>query len=364
MKTPNAIVVLAGGIKQDTSGRWESTDLTAKDSTQGAPGGKLRVFAGAELAGQYPEAIVIASGGKGYDVLKDAPKDRPFLAEILRDELVGSGVPESRIVLETNSHTTYQQLQQLELLVQQQALHNVVVVSNRWHLPRIETLLAMKFPALRARIELASAEEILLEADPMRWGAAIARAYSSAFMAERIAREERGIAQIKNGTYDFTPKNDNNTGIVLRPVTMDDAKNLFDWRNDIETRTFSANHNVITWDEHISWLSRSLGNHDCIMRIAEASGNPVGTVRADKKQDGSFEISYTISPPFRGKGIGKKMVLQFVSGTLAGHRIMAKIKKGHAPSENIARALGLNPTNHEKHTSKNRSKYSPIVEWR
>lgn len=364
MKTSNAIVVLAGGIKQDTSGHWESTSLTAGDSAQSAPGGKLRVLAGAVLAGQYPEAIVIASGGKGYDVPNDAPKDRPFLAEILRDELVESGVPKSRIVLETNSHTTYQQLQQLELLVQQQALHKVVIVSSRWHLPRIETMLAMKFSELRTSVELVSAEEILLEADPMRWGAVIAGAYSSAFMTERIVKEDRGIAQIKNGTYDFAAKNDNNIGIVLRPVTMDDAKNLFDWRNDIETRAFSANHNVITWNEHIAWLSRSLGNHNRIMRIAEASGNPVGTVRADKKQDGSFEISYTIFPPFRGKGIGKKMVLQFVSRTLAGHRITAKIKKGHAPSENIARALGLNPTNHGKHTSKNRSKHSPIVEWR
>lgn len=203
MKTPNTIVVLAGGIKQDASGRWESTDLTAKDSAEGAPGGKLRVFAGAVLAGEYPEAIVIASGGKGYDVPKDAPKDRPFLAEILCDELVGSGVPESRIVLETNSHTTYQQLQQLELLVQEKALHKVVVVSSRWHLPRIETMLAMKFPALRTGVLLVSAEEVLLETDPARWGSAIEKAYASAFMRERIAKEKRGIAQIKNGTYQF-----------------------------------------------------------------------------------------------------------------------------------------------------------------
>ena len=202
MKAPDAIVVLSGGIKQ-IAGRWVSTDLTDNDDTQGAPGASLRVAAATILSKRYPSARIIASGGAGYDVPEDAPKNRPFLCEILKAELIAADVPDERIEIESASNTTYQQLQQLEILIRHRSFRSVVIVSSRWHLPRIETMLTIKFPALRASVRLVSAEEVLIEADQARWGPAIAKAYASAFMAERMANENRGISQIKNGTYQF-----------------------------------------------------------------------------------------------------------------------------------------------------------------
>lgn len=200
---PDAIVVLAGGIKRDVSGRWVSTELTAADNELCAPGGKLRVLAAAALATTYPNAAVVASGGKGYDVPKDAPEDRPMLAEIVRDELLECGVPGNRIMLEQNSNTTYQQLQELETVVAQRNWRSVIVVTNRYNLARLRAMLEAKFPKLIKPVKPVSAEEILLENEPVRWGAAFGEAYGSGFMAERIAKEEQGVSQIKDGTYQF-----------------------------------------------------------------------------------------------------------------------------------------------------------------
>lgn len=199
----DAIIMITGGIRQDASLRWVSTDLTADDNELGAPGGKLRVFATAVLGNQYPTAAVVTSGGKGFDVPEGTPEDRPLLAEILRDELIECGVPESRIVLEKNSNTTYQQLQELEKMIAERGWHNVMIITNRYHLPRLHAMIETKFPELANVTKLASAEEVLRETDPARWETAIAEAYASPFMADRMAKEEHGVLQIKNGTYQF-----------------------------------------------------------------------------------------------------------------------------------------------------------------
>lgn len=153
------------------------------------------------------------------------------------------------------------------------------------------------------------------------------------------------------------------TELILRHASMDDAQILLDWRNDPETRASSLNHDEVGWDGHLEWLSRSLENPDRILCIALVSGNPVGTVRADKNSDDSYEISYTIAPSSRGKGIGKRMVLQFAEEMLAGHRITANIRRGHRASESIARALGLNSTEIEKRPQEDEPNDQPIVEW-
>ena len=203
MELPDAIIVLAAGIKRDASGRWTSTDLSAEDDKLGAPGGKLRVRAAAILATKYPTALVIPSGGKGYDVPAEYPEDRPLLGEILRDELVENGVPRSRIVLEGKSNTTYQQLQELETLIARRKWQSVVIVTSRYHLPRLHAMSEERFPLLVASALPVSAEDVLLEADPVSYGPILTEAYASVFMRERIAKETQGVLHIRDGTYQF-----------------------------------------------------------------------------------------------------------------------------------------------------------------
>ena len=203
MEDPDAIVVLAGGIKQDPSGRWVSLDLSEGDNALGAPGGKLRIHAAAVLSNRWPQVSVVTSGGKGSDVPEGTPEDRPPLAEILRDELVQSGVSVDRIILEQRSNSTYQQLQELETLIAEKKWKQVQLITNRYHLARLTAMIEAKFPVLAGVAQPLSAEEVLIGADPERWEILIIEAYESAWMKEREMKEAQGVEQIKNGTYQF-----------------------------------------------------------------------------------------------------------------------------------------------------------------
>ena len=129
----------------------------------------------------------------------------------------------------------------------------------------------------------------------------------------------------------------------LRPASIDDAKTLFDWKNDPVTRSNSRNTGMTEWDGHVKWLQRTVNGEVPTRRlyVAELDGVPVGTVRADQHEDGAWELSYTVAPDYRGRGIGKAMVVQFAREVLPGVKMICEIYKGNISSERIAAALGL-----------------------
>ena len=153
-----------------------------------------------------------------------------------------------------------------------------------------------------------------------------------------------------------------NLQLSLRNVSLKDAEILFAWRNDVKTRMASRTGAELKWEDHLAWLESSLKNPKRVLVIAERKNIPVGTARADKRADGFTEISYTIAPEARGQGLSKPMVLQFVREFLKGRRITATIKKGHVPSESVARTLGLAP--YSEKPSDNPADSQPMVEWR
>ncbi len=144
---------------------------------------------------------------------------------------------------------------------------------------------------------------------------------------------------------------DNKIKLHLRPATLDDAKILFDWRNDSETRKHSGNQKEISWNEHLSWFNSKPDSR--LIYIAEVNGIPVGTIRANEN-----ELSWTVAPEARGQNLGKAIVLQFVQEIFKEKNPFAVIEEGHIPSENIAKALGLKPA--EKATENSRT----FVTWR
>jgi UDP-2,4-diacetamido-2,4,6-trideoxy-beta-L-altropyranose hydrolase len=129
--------------------------------------------------------------------------------------------------------------------------------------------------------------------------------------------------------------------IAFRPVTMQDAEILLEWRNDPDTRANSHNSDEVLPSDHKRWLAASLENPNRMLRIAEIDGQPVGTVRADRGEEG-FELSWTVAPNARGRGIGKEMVRQFAS-TLDGP-LRAEVMSWNSSSIKIALAAGMEPS--------------------
>ncbi|MEM7358938.1 MAG: GNAT family N-acetyltransferase [Pseudomonadota bacterium] len=126
--------------------------------------------------------------------------------------------------------------------------------------------------------------------------------------------------------------------INLRPAAIRDADMLFEWRNDPETRAASHNTAEVQKNDHISWLTRTLSNPDRELYVADENGDPVGTVRADYS-DGAWELSWSVSPLARGRGVAKRMVAALASQI--SEPIRAEVKTGNFASVRIAEHAGM-----------------------
>lgn len=131
--------------------------------------------------------------------------------------------------------------------------------------------------------------------------------------------------------------------IRLRTAGLSDGKMLFDWRNDPDTRAASHNTDELNLNDHMRWFKGTLENPKRKLLIAEKGTEPVGTVRIDLDDTGnSAELSWTVAPSARGKGIGKQMVAEVAATEpWCSLSLRAEVKEGNIPSKQIAEAAGM-----------------------
>lgn len=128
--------------------------------------------------------------------------------------------------------------------------------------------------------------------------------------------------------------------IRFRDATINDADLLLSWRNDPATVSASLVQGAVDPDDHIAWLTASLASEARELRIALADQMPIGTVRLDLTDDPDvWELSWTIAPEARGRGLGKEMVT--AAAGLAQRPLIAHIRLDNAGSEKIAQAAGF-----------------------
>ena len=119
----------------------------------------------------------------------------------------------------------------------------------------------------------------------------------------------------------------------IRPATKDDARVLFEWRNDNSTRKMFKNKDYVQWDEHRDWLDRRLKMDRPNLFVLEQNGAPVATFRIDDR-----DLSYTVAPAHRNRGIAKVMLKEV--RTRFG-RLRAEIYSDNLASIAVAREAGL-----------------------
>lgn len=64
----------------------------------------------------------------------------------------------------------------------------------------------------------------------------------------------------------------------LRPLTEDDLRIVFDWRNSDRIRSNMYSSHFIAWEEHQRWFERLAGNNNKVYRIFEVGESPAGLV--------------------------------------------------------------------------------------
>ncbi|MEZ5776597.1 MAG: GNAT family N-acetyltransferase [Hyphomicrobiaceae bacterium] len=126
--------------------------------------------------------------------------------------------------------------------------------------------------------------------------------------------------------------------VTLRPAGLEDARLLLEWRNDPVTRSASHNGAPVGRAEHEAWLARSLADPGRRLYVAETAGEPVGTVRADRDGE-AWELSWTVAPGARGRGLGTAMVVALAR--LLDGPVRAEVKAGNRSSARIAEAAGM-----------------------
>jgi RimJ/RimL family protein N-acetyltransferase len=97
-------------------------------------------------------------------------------------------------------------------------------------------------------------------------------------------------------------------GLRLRPATADDSERLLEWRNDAQTRAMAVVQAAVERATHARWLAARLSHADTLLTIAEQDGEPVGTVRLDRHGPDTAELSITIAPEARGRGLARPAI--------------------------------------------------------
>jgi spore coat polysaccharide biosynthesis predicted glycosyltransferase SpsG len=97
-------------------------------------------------------------------------------------------------------------------------------------------------------------------------------------------------------------------GLVARPATLEDARQLWEWRNDPGTRAGSRHGEMVPWLEHLAWVEASLTREDRVLLVVDDPLGPVGTVRWDLAGEGEWEVSITVAPDRRGRSLARSML--------------------------------------------------------
>lgn len=129
----------------------------------------------------------------------------------------------------------------------------------------------------------------------------------------------------------------------LRPVTEDDAQQLFDWRNRPRIRAMSIDRSELVWTEHLDWVRGVVDRDDGFWMIYAEGGRDIGHVNARLVGDGVCQWGFYIGVNNAPKGVGTRMLCAFVD-RLRDHgvaEITAEVRAENAASVALHEKLGF-----------------------
>lgn len=196
---------MGGGLIND-GGVWRTTNYDEGDKF-GVIGDRAMVVAASLLFKNETGLLLVALGGRGQFA---GSLSVPCVAEVIKKELIDLGVTLESILEEKESANTYQQLFKIQEIWQKENFASGRIISNKLGIKRIlaminykEELSKLKILLRNKLIRVIASEEILLKFQPKIWRSVIEKAYASPAMARRIALEEQGTRQVKDGTYKY-----------------------------------------------------------------------------------------------------------------------------------------------------------------
>lgn len=126
-----------------------------------------------------------------------------------------------------------------------------------------------------------------------------------------------------------------NDAIQLRQATLDDARQVWEWRNEADTRAASFNQESIVYEDHLQWFRQKLGDSQARLLVAVgADKRDVGYARLDLAGEVA-EIHVSLDKGHRGRGLGSvfiRVVADYAVKDLRVRRVVAHIRQGNERS--------------------------------
>ena len=133
-------------------------------------------------------------------------------------------------------------------------------------------------------------------------------------------------------------------GLVARPALPEDAMDVLHWRNDPKARAMSRQDGPIDEAVHRAWYSQVLSDPDRLLIIGVLVGQKIGMVRFDRRQLPVWEVSITLVPEVRGRGLGRRlleMALKRLHSVHGSAEVLAAARSSNEPSVKLFRSLGF-----------------------
>ncbi len=125
------------------------------------------------------------------------------------------------------------------------------------------------------------------------------------------------------------------TTATMRRASVSDAELLHQWRNDPAIVSLSTSQRLVGWEEHRTWLERTLADPQVLLLIVLVDGQPAGQVRFQPEAESSSNVSIYLMPPFADRGLGSlvlRSACRLAFEQLGSRRIVAFIRSDNARS--------------------------------
>lgn len=100
--------------------------------------------------------------------------------------------------------------------------------------------------------------------------------------------------------------------IACRHADLVDSDDLFQWRNDPQTRAASISTAEVSWNDHEKWFEATLDSKSRTIYIAiDDGGSKLGMCRFDALPEGT-EVSINLNPAVRGRGLASGVLSECI----------------------------------------------------
>jgi UDP-2,4-diacetamido-2,4,6-trideoxy-beta-L-altropyranose hydrolase len=126
----------------------------------------------------------------------------------------------------------------------------------------------------------------------------------------------------------------------FRPVTQEDTRHLFSWRNSPEISGASVSGGVPDYAAHEAWLKATLADDNKILLLIEGQQQPVGVVRFDCVGDEATISIYRVPDADVGRGLVRQSTEWLRRNRADIRRIVANVLPGNSASLTAFRSAG------------------------